>query len=77
MQALLITCHYIPLRQDMYYQQKTTKLMGMGPAPIDPGPDLVCRMAANSIAQVTRLGARPPGAELATECCSCFPSEAA
>ena len=35
----------------MYYQQRTTKLMGMGPAPIDPGPDLVCRMAANSLAQ--------------------------
>lgn len=38
--------------QDMYYQQKTTKLMGMGPPPIDPGPDLVCRMAADSLAQV-------------------------
>jgi hypothetical protein len=25
--------------------------MGMGPMPIDPGPDLVCRMAARSFAQ--------------------------
>ncbi len=32
--------------------QRTTKLMGMGPMPINPGPDLVCRMAANSFAQV-------------------------
>ena len=36
----------------MYYQQQTSKLMGMGPMPIDPGPDLVCRMAADSFAQV-------------------------
>eukprot|EP00961_Rhodomonas_salina_P093847 1262549-Rhodomonas_salina.1 len=35
----------------MYYQQRTTKLAGMGPMPIDPGPDLVCRMAAKSFAQ--------------------------
>mmetsp|Transcript_20177 Transcript_20177/g.39173 ORF Transcript_20177/g.39173 Transcript_20177/m.39173 type:complete len:82 (+) Transcript_20177:66-311(+) len=38
-------------QEKMYYQQRTTKLMGMGPAPIDPGPDLVCRMAAKSFAQ--------------------------
>ena len=36
----------------MYYQQQTTKLAGIGPMPIDPGPDLVCRMAARSFAQV-------------------------
>ena len=29
-----------------------TQLGGIGPAPIDPGPDLVCRMAARSFAQV-------------------------
>ena len=38
--------------QNMYYQQQTTKLEAMGPMPIDPGPDLVCRMAARSFAQV-------------------------
>jgi hypothetical protein len=38
----------------MYYQQQTTKLEAMGPMPIDPGPDLVCRMAARSFAQVRR-----------------------
>lgn len=40
--------------QNMYYQQQTTKLEAMGPMPIDPGPDLVCRMAARSFAQVVR-----------------------
>lgn len=39
------------LAASMYYQQRTTKLAGMGPMPIDPGPDLVCRMAAKSFAQ--------------------------
>jgi hypothetical protein len=39
----------------MYYQQQTSKLMGMGPMPIDPGPDLVCRMAADSFAQVVKI----------------------
>jgi hypothetical protein len=36
----------------MYYQQQTTKLEGIGPMPLDPGPDIVCRMAARSFAQV-------------------------
>eukprot|EP00291_Cryptomonas_curvata_P020352 CAMPEP_0172178230 /NCGR_PEP_ID=MMETSP1050-20130122/15904_1 /TAXON_ID=233186 /ORGANISM="Cryptomonas curvata, Strain CCAP979/52" /LENGTH=94 /DNA_ID=CAMNT_0012850893 /DNA_START=492 /DNA_END=777 /DNA_ORIENTATION=- len=31
--------------------QQTTRLMLLAPAPIDPGPDLVCRMAARSFAQ--------------------------
>jgi hypothetical protein len=44
-------CH-LACAQNMYYQQQTTKLEAMGPMPIDPGPDLVCRMAARSFAQV-------------------------
>ena len=43
---------YLLQSNEMYYQQRTTKLEAMGPMPIDPGPDLVCRMAARSFAQV-------------------------
>ncbi|EKX55135.1 hypothetical protein GUITHDRAFT_149710 [Guillardia theta CCMP2712] len=36
----------------MYGKQQRTMLSGIGPMPINPGPDLVCRMAARSFAQV-------------------------
>ena len=40
------------LAMSSHMPQRTTRLMLMAPAPIDPGPDLVCRMAARSFAQV-------------------------